>query len=229
MGGPCWILKPVAADSEESLGPKKSSCNAINIRIGRFQGPACTDNFQIANFKFRGHEYYSVEQCFQAMKFPEGSTTRSIIQASNPRHGESSGQYGHRVWKLGQSRDDPLVDGWTDEFSSDLSPTNNSGSKCGSVETMCLISLAKFAQYERFQRELVEKTADFNLDGGHSTANWQKWNGCIMKFIRATIKQNQDEFSNTSKLKNVLESIDRITREDLEKFYTPLLVESDDD
>merc|ERR1711939_249841 len=84
MGGPCWLLKEVPGQN----------------RIGRFQGPPCTDNFQMAKFTYEGRGYCSCEQAFQAMKFEEGSLTRSSIQASGPVHNEDESSYGMRIWKM---------------------------------------------------------------------------------------------------------------------------------
>jgi len=59
MGGPCLLLDPNSAK--------------------KVVGPACTDNFQIIPFSFLGKTWHSVEQCYQAQKFPEGSDSRGKL------------------------------------------------------------------------------------------------------------------------------------------------------
>ena len=71
MGGPCYRLMPVPEEQ----------------RTGQFQGPPCTDNFQISEFHFAGAHW----------------------------HFESGGAYGGRVCGLGQNRDVPIRADWETE------------------------------------------------------------------------------------------------------------------
>ena len=66
--------------------------------------PDCTDNFQIVQpmFSAYGYEWHSVEQALQALKFPEGSIGRKHSLNCTPDEMERSGEYGKRVWMLGQ-------------------------------------------------------------------------------------------------------------------------------
>merc|ERR1712159_424695 len=98
MGGPCWLLKEVPEEN----------------RTGRFQGPPCTDNFQIATVKYNGVTYNSCEQAFQSLKFREGTSMQSTIAATRPKHGETGSEHGMRCWQLGQSRSDPLIEKFED-------------------------------------------------------------------------------------------------------------------
>lgn len=82
MGGPCFIVNE---DGEKRVGP-----------------PA-TDNFQIFPFSFRGSRWFSAEQCYQAMKFPEGSKQHTLIRNLQPQVGESEWDYGIKVWQCGQN------------------------------------------------------------------------------------------------------------------------------
>ena len=75
MGGPCFIV------SEE--GEKRV-------------GPSATDNFHF-------FPLLSVEQCYQAMKFPERSKQHTLIRNLQPQTGESEWDYGIKVWQYGQN------------------------------------------------------------------------------------------------------------------------------
>merc|ERR1711953_218020 len=71
MGGPCLLSGPGAAR--------------------KVLGPACTDNFQIVAFTFQGRSWHSVEQCYQAMKYPEGSDSREKLESCQPLPAEADG------------------------------------------------------------------------------------------------------------------------------------------
>lgn len=167
MGGPCYIVRTVPEE---------------NNRVGKFQGPVCTDNFQIAKFRFKGKTWHSVEQCFQAQKFPAHSSTYQLIHSTSPRiecvtgEMESSSSYGHRVWKLGQVRETPLLDDWEET----------------KVRVMAMVNCAKYACNPNMQRELDETTRDWELLGGASTWDWSKWNGLIQLWIRKMIRRGED-------------------------------------
>merc|ERR1711934_419032 len=81
MGGPCKILVPGAT--------KKTP------------GPACTDNFQVAEFDYAGRHWYSVEQCYQGMKWTDDASIDAFA-ALKPHADESDFDYGQRTWRFGQ-------------------------------------------------------------------------------------------------------------------------------
>ena len=141
-----------------------------NGEIIRFQGPRCTDNFQIVNpgFRYLDSEWFSVEQAFQAVKFPDGSIARLEINETAPEIGESDEEYGLRVWLLGQQRGDSTMrDDWEQE----------------KVKVMLQLNLAKYASDADFQDDLVA-TDGFSIEAKNSTANWKHWNECIQLWIR---------------------------------------------
>jgi len=153
MGGRCYLLTVGGIDG-----------------ITRIQGPRCTDNFQIVNprFGYLNSEWYSVEQAFQAIKFPEGSIARLEIHGTPPEISESDEEYGLRVWLLGQPRGDSTMrDDWEQE----------------KVKIMLLLNLAKYASDADFQDDLVA-TDGFSIEAKNSTANWKHWNECIQLWIR---------------------------------------------
>ena len=183
MGGPCWIIKPVPGEN----------------RMGKFHGPACTDNFQICQFVYKDEHYHSAEQAFQARKFqPTSAAARSLRHAA-PRDGESSHDYGMRVWQLGQVRDPDFRPEWDSV----------------SMEEMYLINVAKFAQNVSMQRELIDETSDYELRGAYSTAEWEKWNGLIMLLIRQKIAQGVDLSRETAATALEMESVAMSPLEDL--------------
>ena len=79
MGGRCFLV---------SKNPDGSFSKTI--------GPECTDNFQIVEngFEFNGSRWHSVEQAFQALKFPSDSIARGEIFATSPKEHESDEDYG---------------------------------------------------------------------------------------------------------------------------------------
>ena len=165
MGGRCYIWT-VQDDGE----------------IIRIQGPRCTDNFQIVNpcFRYLDTEWFSVEQAFQAIKFPDGSIARSEIHGTAPEIGESDEEYGLRVWLLGQPRGDSTMrDDWQQE----------------KVKVMLLLNLAKYESDADLQKKLVA-TDGFSIEAKESTANWKHWNGCIQIWIRQ-ILMSQDDLHTT--------------------------------
>ena len=172
MGGPCF---KVVKDNSSKTGRQK-----------KVKGPACTDNFQIVKFTHLGEEWWSVEQCYQALKF--AGDMRETIQKTLPHAGETGSAYGMRVWSLGQ-RGRNMVLEWEHK----------------KLEVMFLVNLAKYKCNPELQKELVEETGDFDLVGGPSTWEWSKWNGLIQMKIRKMIKEGRD-----------LGSMENITKEELE-------------
>jgi predicted NAD-dependent protein-ADP-ribosyltransferase YbiA (DUF1768 family) len=116
------------------------------------KGPACTDNFQVHPFAFRGQTWHSAEQAYQANKFPEGSRGYLSILHLTPdtSYGETDKDFGLRAWSEGQ-RETP-VSNWDDI----------------KVETMYLVNCAKYASSEALRQELLS-TGDVRLRGGPST------------------------------------------------------------
>jgi predicted NAD-dependent protein-ADP-ribosyltransferase YbiA (DUF1768 family) len=178
MGGRCYILR-VEDDGE----------------ITRIRGPGCTDNFQIVNpgFRYLNSEWFSVEQAFQALKFPDGSIARLEIRGTAPEIGESDEEYGLRVWLLGQPRGDSTMrDDWEQE----------------KVKVMLLLNLAKYASDADLQDELVA-TDGFSIEAKGSTANWKHWNECTQIWIRQNLKSQDD-------LHAIIRVIENMNAEDVE-------------
>ena len=166
-----------------------------NGEIIRFQGPRCTDNFQIVNpgFRYLDSEWFSVEQAFQAVKFPDGSIARSEINETAPEIGESDEEYGLRVWLLGQPRGDSTMrDDWEQE----------------KVKVMLQINLAKYASDTKLQDELIA-TDGFSIEAKGSTANWKHWNECTQIWIRQNL-MSQDDLHATIRV------IENMSAEDVE-------------
>ena len=166
-----------------------------NGEIIRFQGPRCTDNFQIVNpgFRYLDSEWFSVEQAFQAVKFPDGSIARSEINETAPEIGESDEEYGLRVWLLGQPRGDSTMrDDWEQE----------------KVKVMLQINLAKYASDTKLQDELIA-TDGFSIEAKGSTANWKHWNECTQIWIRKNL-MSQDDLHATIRV------IENMSAEDVE-------------
>jgi len=151
MGGPCLV----------SDSPAKK----------RVLGPTCTDNFQIIPFSFQGRVWHSVEQCYQAQKFPEGSDSRAKVENCVPLPSENGSMYGNRVWRLGQ-RLTGMILGWEDK----------------KVEMMFLVNAAKYNSNPDLQKELLE-TGEKEMTGGPSTWQWSKWNGLIQMKIRELLQE----------------------------------------
>ena len=160
-----------------------------NGEIIRFQGPRCTDNFQIVNpgFRYLDSEWFSVEQAFQAVKFPDGSIARSEINETAPEIGESDEEYGLRVWFLGQPRDDSTMrDDWEQE----------------KVKVMLQLNLAKYASDAKLQDELVA-TDGFSIEAKGSTANWKHWNECTQIWIRQNLMTQDDLYAKIRVIENM--------------------------
>jgi predicted NAD-dependent protein-ADP-ribosyltransferase YbiA (DUF1768 family) len=131
-------------------------------------------------FSYLDSEWFSVEQAFQAIKFPDGSIARLEIHGTAPETGESDEEYGLRVWLLGQPRGDSTMrDDWEQE----------------KVKVMLLLNLAKYASDANLQDELVA-TDGFSIEAKGSTANWKYWNECTQIWIRQ-ILMSQDDLHTT--------------------------------
>ena len=84
----------------------------IRLATGSKKAPACTDNFQLRRFDFGGAAWHSVEQCYQAHKFVDGTPAREKIRLSVPRVGESASGHGMRCWSAGQTGGGALREDW---------------------------------------------------------------------------------------------------------------------
>ena len=161
VGGRCFLIK-----------------RDIDGSITQVQGPICTDNFQIVEQKFScfTHEWFSVEQAFQAMKFPGDSIAHNEILHAEPKDSESDEDYGLRVWSLGQPRiDTEMREDWEQE----------------KVKVMLLLNLAKYASNKTFRDELAG-TEGYLIEARPSTANWKHWNERTQRWIRKTILSKDD-------------------------------------
>jgi len=156
MGGPCWLVLPPGGSAR------------------RTKAPPCTDNFQVAKFEHKGSTWHSVEQCYQAMKFEEGSKMRARLQAIQPSSTENDSAFGMRVWRDGQLGK-PVAD-WEER----------------KVEEMLASCLAKYIHHPEMQEELVKETSDLEIQGAPSTWQWQLWNGKIQMKIRNLLASGVD-------------------------------------
>ena len=150
------------------------------------EGPRCTDNFQVIEdkFKYNGHDWYSVEQCYQAQKFKEDSSEfQSILNISY--NGEEDWDHGLNVWDLGQNG--KIKENWEDI----------------KLKTMLLVNLSKF-QCDKLAEELVN-SHPLGLVAQPSTWKWQKWNTLIMEFIRDLIILDWD-------LHTMIEDVQKMTK-----------------
>merc|ERR1711907_164485 len=71
-------------------------CMADGLCVG-----ASTDNFAISEFQMDGCLWYSSEHCYQGMKMKR-KADRAKLASCVPKKGESSWDYGMRVWNMGQ-------------------------------------------------------------------------------------------------------------------------------
>lgn len=161
MGGRCYLVhKNQDGSSSKTVGPE------------------CTDNFQIVEngFDFNGSRWHSVEQAFQALKFPIESIARSEIFATSPKQYESDEDYGLRVWGLGQYRaDSTMREDWQEN----------------KVKVMLLLNIAKYASHKDFQNQLLE-TIGQGIEALPSTSNWTYWNSKIQLSIRELLIEGKD-------------------------------------
>ncbi len=179
MGGPCYI--------------KKDGSFAV--------APASTDNFQVAPFEYKGVQYYSCEQAYQAYKFqvdsPEHEAIRSLVP--DTKNNETDESHGMRCWSLGQS-----VSGVT-AFRGDH--------ECTKVNIMYEVNKAKYDQYPELQLALLQ-TGNDEIVGAPSTSwkfhgilhKWSFWNGLIQMRIREELKNPADR--NLGKLEDIMKQFE---------------------
>ena len=155
--------------------------------LARILGPSCTDNFQVVTPKFRysGLEWHSVEQAFQALKFPSDSAVRLEIHATSPNIGESDGEYGLRVWEHGR-----FAEGMREDWGQEK------------VKIMLLLNLAKYASSPSFQEDLIA-TGNQRIEGQESTWEWKYWNSCTQMLIRKLLQSHTELNSVIVKVENM--------------------------
>jgi len=142
--------------------------------------PSCTDNFQIVSprFSYSGLEWYSVEQAFQALKFPSGSIARTAIHTTSPNNDELDWEYGKRVYDIG---------GPCGKFVGLQRP----GWENVKRKIMLLLNLVKYASDSSFQKELID-TGNQRIEAQESTADWKFWNTCTQMLIRKLLHSQED-------------------------------------
>lgn len=89
MGGRCWIVIQ-EGNSHNGEGDRRE------------RAPPCTDNFQYVPFTYKGKQWMSVEQCFQAMKFPDEGYQERIRLCLKKSDTETDHEHGMRVWSEGR-------------------------------------------------------------------------------------------------------------------------------
>lgn len=157
MGGPCIL---VTKDGSRSVGP------------------AVTDNFFVRPFVFDGITFHSVEQAFQALKFPRGSPIFVSVASVVPIEGESDSSHGLRAWRAGQGGS--LPQDW-DKMK---------------VELMLKLVRTRTQQHSDLREQLLS-TGDASIEGepstgweyGDKTWNWSYFNGAIMTLVREELRR----------------------------------------
>jgi len=168
MGGPCHL---VTCKGKQRKG-----------RCTDRQALACTDNFQIRPFVFNGSEWFSVEQCYQAMKFTNRGM-RDRLRLTKPKPKEDDTTYSLRLWDMGQRK-------------AAIRPDWDSAK----VNMMYRIVAAKYAQHADLRADLLS-TGDGEIVGCASTSwktksgkseNWSTWNGIIQMRIREELRAESE-------------------------------------
>lgn len=141
--------------------------------IAGHDAPSCTDNFQIVrpSFDVAGHKFHSVEQAYQASKFPVDSVAFKSVTAASPE-GKTDEEFGMEVWSIGNSF---RVRG------------NWDGVK---VKSMYVANLCKFAQNQTLADELLGTHG--KIEAAPSTWRWQFFNSRIMTKIRDLLVKQED-------------------------------------
>merc|ERR1711871_508277 len=160
------------------MGPCKMGLkqNKHGVRIKR-AAPSCTDNFQLAKFKYKGATIHSCEHAYQAAKFKPGTRYWTKLCALTPLPEESCSSFGMRCWSAGQTG--RIRDDWNQI----------------KVQVMYEVNMAKYQAYENLKHDLVS-TAGQTLLGGPSTSwkfhgtvhKWQVWNGRVQMRIREELR-----------------------------------------
>jgi predicted NAD-dependent protein-ADP-ribosyltransferase YbiA (DUF1768 family) len=168
MGGRCWFVIQ-----------QGNSANGEGER--RERAPPCTDNFQYVAFQYKGKQWMSVEQCFQAQKFHDDGIQERIRLCLKKSETETDHEHGMRVWSEGR-RYSKIRGDW-DKVK---------------VDEMFNICWAKLESNPKMQIELVEATGgSYPIEGNSSTGwdhpklghqNWSFWNGLIQMKCRELCK-----------------------------------------
>jgi len=164
MGGRCWLVKVFNSSGGERP----------------HRGPSCTDNFQYIAFDYKGKQWMSVEQCFQAQKFNADSIQERIRLCLKTSPAETDHEHGMRVWSEGRRFSAIRVD-W-DQIK---------------IDEMFNICWAKYQSNPKMQVEFVDATEGYAIQGNGSTGwnhpklgeqNWSFWNGKIQEACREMCK-----------------------------------------
>lgn len=177
MGGPCFL---------------------VNDLGGKTRAPPCTDNFQILPFDFAGNKWYSVEQCYQALKFTDLTFQHSLRAQCSTGSASSNGVGGLRIHVSDEMRarfnDIQRAAPQREESDSAFGMRAwNLGQKCRNlrpdwesvkVEAMFVVNCAKYCGSRELCEELVTTSGSGRIQGGASTWKWAEWNGRIQEQIR---------------------------------------------
>ena len=186
MGGPCFLVN--------DLGEKQKA-------------PPCTDNFQILTFSLNNDTWYSVEQCYQALKFSNlkfstssGLKIDALEMESNfinirdmiPKDNETDSAFGMRAWKNGQKNRKIRPD-WEQV----------------KVEAMFIVNCAKYLYNKDACMELVSTASngENKIVGGASTWKWPEWNGKIQQKIRDILMSGKNIEEGMLELKKVVSEL----------------------
>ena len=196
MGGPCFLL--VGDDSAPATGAVdaarlKFAFDSAGRPTGaggrrRVRGPPATDNFAVHPFTFDGTLWQSVEQCYQAHKFPDANM-REAIRLMVPQPGETDHTHGLRVWQAGARG--KLREDWD----------------AVKIEIMLRACRSKLAAHEDLREQLLS-TGDVPIIGGPSTDwvgasghhGWSTWNGKIQELLREELRQDATGAAPSEKL-----------------------------
>ena len=168
MGGPCWFL--IQEGNSTTTEPRRE------------RAPACTDNFQYVAFQYKGKQWMSVEQCYQAQKFPDEKIQEQFRLCLKMSEKESDYEHGMKLWQMGNRFTKSAVNKEWDKVK---------------VDTMFDICWAKLESNPKMQVELLETTGSYPIEGHHSTGwrhptlgtqNWSYWNGLIQMKCREMCK-----------------------------------------
>ena len=173
MGRPCWLVHAPVAKT-----PPMNSNHSIPVVCG--YAPPCTDPEQILPFIYQEQTWYTVDQCYHAQKFVD-PVARQRIHGTQPCPGESSDDYGRRIYKLGSSfAMGPIRDDWD----------------MVKIDVMAAITLSKYTCHPHLQEDLWE-TGQLKLYGpayendhptGMAPRSWSQWHGWIHMWCREMLK-----------------------------------------
>merc|ERR1711871_317055 len=147
-------------------------------------GPS-TDNFALCTFEIDGLTYHSAEHAYQASKM-RADRDRRHVAACRPRKGESSWDFGMRVWNQGQRL--PAKKDW----------------ETTKVQTMYEVNKAKLMQNLPLAAELCSTDGEITHRG--SGKFWDKWNPVILMLLREELKDEDGNLLKISELQALVAS-----------------------